>query len=123
MAESINDILTNAKNRIHKVLHKNKHLFKEKIVEFTHKAISETDLLLFFIEEIKRYELEISQFLHLYVKQGQYSNYSKLIDDNIEKSAIIETLIDVLEEKKTETNNEVMQGDNTILIQSAFEKF
>lgn len=83
-------------SQIEKVIKKNRADMREKVSQLSNGTLEEDDFLIYLITEFTRIQSEISGYARIFVKRFKHINSKELIEDNITKAAIIETLFDLM---------------------------
>jgi hypothetical protein len=74
--------------KLHNIIRKNVSQFKE----IYDRTKSVDDMLCLIIDELERIELEVAQYARIFMKQSQMTASHALIQDNMEKTALLLTL-------------------------------
>ncbi|UYP48496.1 hypothetical protein NEF87_004781 [Candidatus Lokiarchaeum ossiferum] len=83
-------------SQISKTIKKNRAELREKVSQLSKGILEEDDFLIYLINEFTRMHKEISSYTRIHVKRLKHLNSKELIEDNIIKAAIIETLFELL---------------------------
>ncbi len=89
-------------NNIDKVIKKNKIPLRLKVAQLAKGELTEEDFLIYIITEFTRMHTEISGYSKIFVKRQKHLLAQELIEDNIKKAAIIETLAELLPQNATQ---------------------
>ena len=90
------------RKKIQKIIYQDLEIWKQHINDLEAEKMDKNTFKHHYVEFLQKIENNITHFTHLFLKKESHSVANQILEDDLEKTALLETVIEFLSEPKIE---------------------